>query len=670
MKLDNDDVIKTKAPNDKNTILNKNNYDQLLKDKNNKKNDKEDEDSSKSENNEDKAKYTSDDNKNDKIYSSEEGKKYVNSGPMDIIRDLYSNDSSIGLETTKLDSDFIKNLRNYEIDKKYNNAIENAKNNKKQLNPIKEYKQFSTMFGVLTQSILENTNKDGEISLGDLNDFFKEGSFKKLEDKLVNDLEKKNDKGELAYTNEQRNFIRKVLELLGTIKNNHNFSFDSASAKQNLGYVFRNVWFNYQNSSFIKKLLAAICDFLTFSNSHKNTREVMFLSEQIIKDADAFYDIPFNERQILINKMTQNLAKIKHLLHSIPFLPNKTNKSFEEAVKCIDQARNTKTSAVNVITDLIAAFGIRSIENSSINAINENTRKLMQDSLTKSIMDSYKDLTKAEASNIAGDVLMCDASGKKFYKTNNNENIFYDGKIKKEYDAMSSKLEQTNEVEDVKIKCNTNLLKVEYIKKQTEQFIDAMNIYVANTRQHIAKCMEKYTLLAGAGANCYDKNINSVIKGISDKMIENIYYSFKNLKHSFYEYEDNYVKRKNIIYNSKTSFEEEKEEINQTIKKCLCDKDGNPKNGKVSDVEEIKDMVSKMKNIPEYSFACCEEIYRIINNIIKDINAINNTQFLKTSNNNNNNLFKLANNKSVIENNMFRDLLDKNALNGFYHKKH
>jgi len=670
MKLDNDDVIKTKAPNDKNTILNKNNYDQLLKDKNNKKNDKEDEDSSKSENNEDKAKYTSDDNKNEKIYSSEEGKKYVNSGPMDIIRDLYSNDSSIGLETTKLDSDFIKNLRNYEIDKKYNNAIENAKNNKKQLNPIKEYKQFSTMFGVLTQSILENTNKDGEISLGDLNDFFKEGSFKKLEDKLVNDLEKKNDKGELAYTNEQRNFIRKVLELLGTIKNNHNFSFDSASAKQNLGYVFRNVWFNYQNSSFIKKLLAAICDFLTFSNSHKNTREVMFLSEQIIKDADAFYDIPFNERQILINKMTQNLAKIKHLLHSIPFLPNKTNKSFEEAVKCIDQARNTKTSAVNVITDLIAAFGIRSIENSSINAINENTRKLMQDSLTKSIMDSYKDLTKAEASNIAGDVLMCDASGKKFYKTNNNENIFYDGKIKKEYDAMSSKLEQTNEVEDVKIKCNTNLLKVEYIKKQTEQFIDAMNIYVANTRQHIAKCMEKYTLLAGAGANCYDKNINSVIKGISDKMIENIYYSFKNLKHSFYEYEDNYVKRKNIIYNSKTSFEEEKEEINQTIKKCLCDKDGNPKNGKVSDVEEIKDMVSKMKNIPEYSFACCEEIYRIINNIIKDINAINNTQFLKTSNNNNNNLFKLANNKSVIENNMFRDLLDKNALNGFYHKKH
>lgn len=670
MKLDNDDTIKTEVPNDKNTILNKNNYDQLLKDKNNKKNDKEDEDSSKSENNEDKAKYTSDDNKNDKIYSSEEGKKYVNSGPMDIIRDLYSNDSSIGLETTKLDSDFIKNLRNYEIDKKYNNAIENAKNNKKQLNPIKEYKQFSTMFGVLTQSILENTNKDGEISLGDLNDFFKEGSFKKLEDKLVNDLEKKNDKGELAYTNEQRNFIRKVLELLGTIKNNHNFSFDSASAKQNLGYVFRNVWFNYQNGSFIKKLLAAICDFLTFSNSHKNTREVMFLSEQIIKDADAFYDIPFNERQILINKMTQNLAKIKHLLHSIPFLPNKTNKSFKEAVKCIDQARNTKTSAVNVITDLIAAFGIRSIENSSINAINENTRKLMQDSLTKSIMDSYKDLTKAEASNMAGDVLMCDASRKKFYKTNNNENIFYDGKIKKEYDAMLSKLEQTNEVEDVKIKCNTNLLKVEYIKKQTEQFIDAMNIYVANTRQHIAKCMEKYTLLAGAGANCYDKNINSVIKGISDKMIENIYYSFKNLKHSFYEYEDNYVKRKNIIYNSKMSFEEEKEEINQTIKKCLCDKNGNPKNGKVSDVEEIKDMVSKMKNIPEYSFACCEEIYRIINNIIKDINAINNTQFLKTSNNNNNNLFKLANNKSVIENNMFRDLLDKNALNGFYHKKH
>ncbi len=670
MKLDNDDAIKTEVPNDKNTILNKNNYDQLLKDKNNKKNDKEDEDSSKSENNEDKAKYTSDDNKNDKIYSSEEGKKYVNSGPMDIIRDLYSNDSSIGFETTKLDSDFIKNLRNYEIDKKYNNAIENAKNNKKQLNPIKEYKQFSTMFGVLTQSILENTNKDGEISLGDLNDFFKEGSFKKLEDKLVNDLEKKNDKGELAYTNEQRNFIRKVLELLGTIKNNHNFSFDSASTKQNLGYVFRNVWFNYQNSSFIKKLLAAICDFLTFSNSHKNTREVMFLSEQIIKDADAFYDIPFNERQILINKMTQNLAKIKHLLHSIPFLPNKTNKSFKEAVKCIDQARNTKTSAVNVITDLIAAFGIRSIENSSINAINENTRKLMQDSLTKSIMDSYKDLTEAEASNMAGDVLMCDASTKKFYKTNNNENIFYDGKIKKEYDAMSSKLEQTNEVEDVKIKCNTNLLKVEYIKKQTEQFIDAMNIYVANTRQHIAKCMEKYTLLAGAGANCYDKNINSVIKGISDKMIENIYYSFKNLKHSFYEYEDNYVKRKKIIYDSKMSFEEEKEEINQTIKKCLCDKDGNPKNGKVSDVKEIKDMVSKMKNIPEYSFACCEEIYRIINNIIKDINAINNTQFLETSNNNNNNLFELANNKSVIENNMFRDLLDKNALNGFYHKKH
>lgn len=673
MPLAVNDTVKTKLHDDKNAILNKNNYDQLLKDANNEKSYQEDEEGSSSENNknksendEDKANDASDSNKNNKIYGSKEGERYVNSNPMDVIRDLYADNSNIDTGAEKPDQKFIKSLQNVEVDKKYDNAIKKAQKNKKQLTPMKEYKQYSTMLGVPIQNLLENTDKDGKISLSDLNDFFENGPFKKLEDKLVNDLEKKDDKGEPAYTNEQRNFIKKILELMGTIKNNNNFFFDYASVQKNLANIYKNVVFKENNLSLFKKIITAIYNFLSLSNSHVKSQQVLNLAEQTMKDANEFYNVPFNERPMLINKMTKNLAIIKHLLKGIPFIAtDKLMKTFKATVKNVEEAKDTKTSSMRVIVDFIKAFGTDSIKHSSINAINENNRKLLLDELVKSITDTYKSIGPAEARAMAESILMCDVSKKKFYNVDNNENIFYNGKIKKEYDVMSNKLEQTNEVEDLKIKCNTNLLKVEYIKKQTKQFINSINTYVSETRQHMAKCMEKYTLLAGAGANYYDENINSIIKNIYSKMLNNISCSFENFKYSFYEYENNYEKRCKIIFSSKTSFDEEKEKMNQTLNKCLCDKDGNPKNGKESDVEEIKDMMSKMKNIPEYSFACCEKISKIIDEVRNNFNTMDENQFLKTSNfsNNDNNLFALAKDRNSIENNVLKKVLSKNAIN-------
>ncbi len=640
--------------------INKNNYDKknIFSQKKNKKEDNVMQGLSLEEKNDATAKSKESDKtkKKQRYKEKRNNDRYVGSSPYDLIRDLY-NTAKISPETTMLDSDFIKYLEDYKVDEKYNKAIQDAIKNKKKADKIKDYKfNWSQMLAIPIMRLLENTDKDGKISIGDYNDFIN-GPFRDLKNRLLDDLNAKDSDGKPTAIVEMQVFIKKAIEELNNIENNNNFAFNPTQMRYDLGDVYKNTVNIYKNISFLQKIIIAIYNFFTFSNFYKDIPEMADLSNKIIEDVNSYYNLPLEERQLLVNRIIQKIARIKYLSSRNFFIPSSVKDCIKKIEDSLDVAVETKIDSVDAIVSFIKSFGADAVKNVCINSINEDLNKCLMDKISKEVSKTYKNVGELEAGAVATSVLNYDEDTK-YKPISVDRNIFYEGKLKDEYNKMVGKIDEISSLEDIKIKCNNNLIKVDAIKKQTKKIIEGINMYFSSYSKRLFEMKKNYSLLASSGANYSVEYINSNIKNLQMNFINNVDNVLNNFKNSFYEYEDNEKERKKVINSTDKKFAEEKEYITKIMKEYLY-KDGQPKIGKENNILEIKDMLSDMKNPAKLSFESWETINKMAEQLKKQVEDENNLLKSTSVAQPNNNLFDLAKDKMAIENKVLNDVISK-----------
>ena len=590
--------------------------------------------------------------------------KTIGSNEIDLIRDLYSNINSIDVisqQSAQNEKDFITECNTVVLDKTYDDNIKKCKDEKGKFAPIKQFKGWSNMLAIPLMRIIENTDENGEIAVSDYDSFIN-GPLKELKDDLKKSLEKKDDKGKPSTPIEMQTFIKKALEGIEDIENNNGFSFDPTKMRYNFGIMHKDMSNIYHNISVIDQIIMAIYNFFTFSDFYQDVTEIRIILDRLYEDIKLYYDAPLENRQFLVNRIYERIAKIEYLFSNTYLIKKEDYEALHAIKSDLQEAMKTKINANGIVVAFIRTFGQNAVKSINLDTLDKKTCQAITKALAKSI-DNSSDVGEEQSIIIAQQLL----EGKKIEKIplpKSKEkyiNVFFDGKTAKEFKFMMDKLNNVGKLEDAKIKANTNLKKVNAISQTTKAIIDAISNYTTKCNQEIEMLRRKFSLLNGAGGNVQEYNVNRSIMDIKLRMFQNIQRIVQNAKKNIYEYIDDNAKREAVIQKADSEFKAEKESIEAIMKEQLYDDNReNPAAGKEDQVIEMKNMLSDMKSIPAFAFANYETIRDILLNIGTQLRTSN--EFTST-NYPNNNLFALSTNRANNENALLHQIMDKGFLN-------
>lgn len=597
-------------------------------------------------------------------------REYTGSGEIDLIRDLYDNINKIDQQSQNDAEDFIKNCDNCKLDETYQQNIQKSQDEQKKFAPVKQFKGWSNTLAIPLMRLLENIDSNGEVSSGDYYAFLN-GPLLDLKKDLQDQLEKKDSKGKPVTPVEMQMFLKKALEGIEDIENNNGFSFDPTTMRYNFGIIHKNMSDIYYNISVLDQIIIAIYNFFTFTDFFSETAENNLMITELKRDIDNYYDTPFENRQSIINKINERIAKIEYHFSNNYLVSKEARQSFENIKSDLAKAMRTKIDATNIVVDFIKIFGQKAISATNIHLIDKNVYALILDKLANSIKDNCE-FSETESKKWAKRILNSEDLDEILEKIQLPENkkknidIFFNGKVNDVFTLMMKKFNSVNSYEDAKIKANANLKKVDAISKKTKAITDAISKYISQTNKGIIELRRKYNLLISTGAMLEASNVNKEIVEIKRHMFENIKRATDEVKNSVYEYIDDPNKRNSIVNESKKSFNKEVSDIKKIMEKELFDdrtKKGQkekvliPKPGKGNDIEEMQNMLDNMKNIAGFAFSNWEHVKEIVDRIEQQIQT---PQEFVSNFNNNTNLFDLIKNRAKIENNVINNMLDRN----------
>ena len=594
-------------------------------------------------------------------------REYTGSGEIDLIRDLYDNINKINQQSRNDAEDFIKNCDNCKLDETYQQNIDKSKDEQKKFAPVKQFKGWSNTLAIPLMRLLENIKSNGEVSSSDY-DAFLNGPLSELKKNLQDQLEKKDEKGKPVTPVEMQMFLKKALEGIEDIENNNGFSFDPTVMKYNFGVIHKNMSDIYYNISVLDQIIMAIYNFFTFTDFFSETAENNLMIAELKRDIDDYYDTPFANRQSIINKINERIAKIEYHFSNNYLVSKEARQSFQNIKSDLAKAMSTKIDATDVVVDFIKIFGQKAISATNIHLINKNVYALILDKLANSIKDNCE-FSKTESKKWAERILKGEKLDEILEKIQLPENkkknidIFFNGKVNDVFTLMTKKFNSVNSFEDAKIKANTNLKKVDAISKKTKAITDAISKYISQTNKGIIELRRKYNLLISTGAMLEASNVNKEIVEIKRHMFENIKRATDEAKNSVYEYVDDPDKRKSIVDKSEKNFNKDVSDIKKIMETELFDdktKKGQkekvlvPKPGKGNDIEEMQNMLDKVKNIAGFAFSNWEQIKEIVDRIEQQMQTPH--EFVSNFNNKTN-LFDLIKNREKIENNVLNNMM-------------
>ena len=578
----------------------------------------------------------------------------VGSNMTDLVRDVYRNVSNVKNNMHEYAKDLFSSINNIQTDSRYDSNINKSLSEKGKLGPIKEYKGWSFNLSLPITKLLENSDKDGMISIGDYNDLMNEQMLS-----LQKSLQREAANPKIP---EKQNFARRALEGVNQVMNANGFSFDPNTLKYQCGLIHKNMSDIYHNISVFDQIIMAIYNFFTFTDFYQDNTEIRAILDGLYNDIDSYYDVDFKNRQYLLNSIYERISRVEYLLSNIFLVRKEDLENLATIKNALEKSMYTKVDAVGVVVSMVRMFGQKALDNVDMNSIPQEVYNKLSTCLTSSIANAMGN-NKLDAQDVSNillkkgtqddiDNLMLMGQEKKV------ANAFFKGKADGEYTFMMDKLNNDSALEDAKIKCNTNLRDVDTLSKTTDAVINAINIFVAKCNQEINDLRRNYSLVGTVGGNIQEQMISAGIREARQNMLSCIRNFTGYLKSRVYEYDDSPQIRLRKIRDAQNDLDQDKKDIRARMEKCLYKK-GKPADGKEDIILEMNDMMANMGNLPKMKYDYWEQI----NNLEQQIEAqVRNEQsFVVTRGHND--VMSLIKNKANIENNLLKDLIDKGALN-------
>ena len=543
--------------------------------------------------------------------------EYTNSTEMDLLREtlnaVLKTNSNIDKHTEKLQD----NLKQVKLDDTYKQEIENSKKKKKDFAPVKKYKGFfDEDIKNLIEFIFDHSDEKFTISITDYDKFTK--LLGETVKNLQEDLDKKNDKGEYEIGNPLRSFIVKTKKALNSIDDNNGFSFNPTNLVSDLSHMETSMSCMRNNISILRKILITFYNFIRMTNSYQNIEEIKSNLKSAVDDINSYYECDLKQRPMIVTRIFDKIARIEYLLERTPFIPEKDIKLLKSIKKALEKSLETRLDSNDIIISFIKVFGKDALKHICEKKIsNKKAYNRILNSITKYIKNNSNIKNEQEVSTIAEGLLngqeIDDIRIKNIEKKYLKDTFFY-GKVKKEYDNTIDDMENAESYEDAIIKGNDNLRKIDAISKQTKTIIESFCNFVNACNQEIEEFIKACTMYDSLGGKISKDFVNSNIIKMRERMLNSMKTIMHNYRDSFYEYIEDSSERKKVIRDKKKEFEETKEKIEDAMQKKLY-KDGKPKTGKESDILETKNILSNMKEPCAFSFACYEQIEKMVDDI-------------------------------------------------------
>lgn len=586
-------------------------------------------------------------------------RKYFGSSFRDIIRSLYDDVKNSKISQYNLLQEMENLSKNIEFSKEPTEGIDKAVKEQKKVKKIKDYNNMSDDFAVLVSRLFKNSDEKGAISITDYQEFL-DGPVKDLKKKMSNTLaEKGKDKDEtVAVPGPLKTFLVKSKEEIEIMENNNNIAFNPTKMRKIFGDLDKNLSDAYENITVFEIILMAIYNFFygDFYQENKQAREEI---NEMIDLINSFYSVGVEDRQKLINKMNEKVAKIEFILGNTVTTKQQDWDNLKKIKEELSEASKTSIDSIQVVFDLIKSFGQEVVKNADIKASNKDAYKKLAQKISEYLVENTR-CSKEMGNKIAIYLL----NGKKkedlHIKDNRIVNILFEGQMSEKRNKINEELNNVNKMQDVKIEAYTNLKSADIICKTADMLKKTINAYVEKFQQQLETAITARSIHSSAVESANFEPDMLFINNAKKSIIENIKLFINRYKSSVFAYEDNTSQRENNIKKEEEQLKKLKDKIKKITEEQLLEKDKETgKSGKAKDVGEMLGLLDKdngVCNITGLKYAKWEDVVQTVKELEQQLD---NSCKINMKNKNGKSLLNCMTDENKIKYNTQNDLFNK-----------
>ena len=462
----------------------------------------------------------------------------------------------------------------------------------------------------------------------------------------------------IAVPGPLKKFLTKSKEEIEIVEGNNNIAFNPTKMRKIFGDLDKNLSDAYENITVFEIILMAIYNFFygDFYQENKQAREEI---NEMIDLINSFYNVGVEERQKLINKMNEKVAKIEFILGNTITTKQQDWDNLKEIKEELNEASKTSIDSIQVVFDLIKVFGQEVIKNADIKASNKEAYKQLAKKISEYLVENTR-CSKAMGNKIAIYLL----NGKKkedlHIKDNRIVNILFDGQMSEKRKKINEELNNVNKMQDVKIEAYTNLKSADIICKTADMLKKTINAYVEKFQQQLEAAITARSIHSSAVESVNFEPDMLFINNAKKSIIENIKLFINRYKSSVFAYEDDASQRENNIKKDEEKLQKLKAKIKKITEEQLLEKDKETgKSGKATDVGEMLGLLDKdngVCNIAGLKYAKWEDVLQTVKELEQQLD---NSCKIDVKNKNGKSLIKCITDESKIKYDTQNDLFNK-----------